>query len=135
MNEDTRTSVLNAIRDAILNEKEIVAAAEYAFQVAHDTERHAVKDVDRNIATNVDGDRFAIDRLGTQRWMEGQPHGVELVCQWLAQKSAEAFLAKRDDEARLLRGLVDEARREVGGKLTADANRHDVEFPWKLPKE
>jgi len=78
------------------------------------------------------GKQYSLDNLSTQRWLEGQEHGVEIAAKFIKDKSLEAFGRSQDKEALMLRGLADEIVKKLIPELKSKSKQHKERFPIEV---
>ncbi|MGH7701646.1 MAG: hypothetical protein ACREMO_01000 [Gemmatimonadales bacterium] len=61
----------------------------------------------------------------TQRWLEGQAHGVEIAINRLRALAADFFIQGQDEKARLYRDVLPKFLGSVQGELERQAEEHE----------
>ena len=84
------------------------------------------------ILKDAEGNQYSFDRLCTQKWMDGHSTGAAYVSQCLKNKALEAFSAKNDKDAIMLRDLAEEILRKVCPLLEAKAKEHADKYPYEI---
>ena len=69
--------------------------------------------------TDEKGRRYSYDNIQTQSWLDGHLHGMEAAAGWLKRRASRLFEAGRDDEAVVLRNMVNDMLSELGVSLKA----------------
>lgn len=70
----------------------------------------------------------------TQRWLEGQAHGVEIAVNRLQALAADFFIQGQDEKARLYRDVLPKFLGVVQGELEAAATQHQTDHVEGQPE-
>lgn len=76
-----------------------------------------------------DGVIYSIDNLSTQKWLEGQPVGLDACVNWINEKAAQLFIQRQTSESLAMQSLADELKETLRPALEERAKTHKVEFP------
>ena len=84
------------------------------------------------ILTCDDGKRYSFDNLCSQKWLEGQPVGAEVVVGWLVERAVDLLRRGKTNDAAAMRRLADEAHEVVIPKLEEAVKQHRENHPALL---
>lgn len=87
------------------------------------------------ILRDEDGNRWSLDNLSTQKWLEGHAPGAKKVSEWLREKAVELFTRGEDKAAIEMRTLAEDVLTRLIPEFQKYAERHAQEFPSQLTEE
>ena len=87
------------------------------------------------ILTDDEGNKYSLDNLATQKWLDGHYSGLDDCCAWLDQKATALFSQRKRQQATEMQELADEMKKELRPKMVKRATEHEAEYPWRLTTE
>jgi hypothetical protein len=82
------------------------------------------------------GQRWSMDNLCSQKWLDGHVSGAKQVAHWLVhERATQLFRDGKDDEARIVRDLAKLVLANIVPELERAAQQHKLDHPSELPPE
>jgi len=87
------------------------------------------------ILTDSEGDRYSYDNIRTLGFLVGHMSGLDAAVDFLKKRAVALFSNGKDEEAKTLRNLADEMKRELRPGMEANVDRHEKDHPACIDDE